>query len=1274
MRRRKKLVLIAILLSLPLLLLTGVVLYVTLADLSGWRDTVAGILSDSLGREVQIAGEFAPDIGLTTRLTAGGITVANPDWSDDATMVSVRRLAFELDLLSLISGPITIHDVTIEGVRVLLETDAEGRANWEFDGGGESDDTGGRLELVLRHVLVEDLQLTTRDPSRPSPVELGITRLESTADDAGMLDLTLDGTLGDDEIELAGRFGTLDGLLNAEAFEYDLTGRLGGVQAASDGRIVELATLGGADLKTRIDGDDLADLRNLLPSLTDLDGAFNISCEVSPTAAGFDVHLTAEAAGLTAEVAATVDSFLEPRIVDATVTAAGPSIRTVGTLTGVTDLPEEPFSVSGGLRWEGFPVTFRQVEITVGDNTLSADGVLGEPPSMEGSDFSLRGRGPDIAAIGGLAGVELPHEPFSVNGRVVRIANGLKVDNVEARVGAMKLSDYTGTILQFHGDGSDLAHLQDLAGIALPAEPFEIDGRLTQGDGAIRLDQVRARLGSNTLAVDGQLTTESRFAGTDLKIQAGGPDASQLAAMADISDVPAERYSVEGRVRVLDKGYRVNGLIGSLGSLAVTVDGFVTTRPMRAGSDLQIHVEDTDISHLASIAGITDLPHDSFNLDSRVRVEESGYRLDDFEAAIGGIEARVNGLVGSPPGLNGTDVRIEARGSRLDALGPYLEQENLPGAPFSVSGGVRVVDASYLLDQVRVSVEDHRAAFNGTVMPADHLAGTDLELDIRGPDLSEAGGLAAGFAELPELPAEPYSLTGRVAIDGSGYELRNIEATLAAAVAKLTGRVGVPPELLGSDLVLDLDGPNASLFTAVTGVMVPVAPFHLTGRVERNESGFRFHEIAAQLGEYRAAIDGSLGNWPGLIGTELLVRTSGPGTRLIGELAGKPGLPDQPFEIAGEFSGTPERFTVQKFSAQFGPSDLSGSLRVALLDTPEVEAKFTSNHLDLTSLEEEPGPSEAEPPFPKTPPEPTAEGMVISDEPFEFDALERAEGQVVLSIGELVTPAQRLRDFELGVRLKEGSLFIDRLAAVGSLGARLDGGLELEPAGAGYNLHARLRLEQGRFDFTGAGGDPSRWSPVDIDFEITAAGRSPHGLASNATGHGQIVIGQGIFEYKLADLLVAGIFSELLKLLNPFRGEEKTTELQCAVFAVGLEDGLARLEPLAIQTDKMTILGEGEIDLGTEELDLQWVTKPRKGIGLSASMITNPYIKLGGTLSDPSIQLKELQAVTSTGAAVATLGLSFVAKGMYDRVSAEKKVCKKALEKISRQSGETSKK
>jgi predicted PhzF superfamily epimerase YddE/YHI9 len=43
-----------------------------------------------------------------------------------------------------------------------------------------------------------------------------------------------------------------------------------------------------------------------------------------------------------------------------------------------------------------------------------------------------------------------------------------------------------------------------------------------------------------------------------------------------------------------------------------------------------------------------------------------------------------------------------------------------------------------------------------------------------------------------------------------------------------------------------------------------------------------------------------------------------------------------------------------------------------------------------------------------------------------------------------------------------------------------------------------------------------------------------------------------------------------------------------------------------------------------------------------------------------------MQALASTGAAVATLGITWVAKGVLDRASADKKVCQEALEEIGR--------
>jgi hypothetical protein len=98
----------------------------------------------------------------------------------------------------------------------------------------------------------------------------------------------------------------------------------------------------------------------------------------------------------------------------------------------------------------------------------------------------------------------------------------------------------------------------------------------------------------------------------------------------------------------------------------------------------------------------------------------------------------------------------------------------------------------------------------------------------------------------------------------------------------------------------------------------------------------------------------------------------------------------------------------------------------------------------------------------------------------------------------------------------------------------------------------------------------------------------------------------------------------------------------------------------------MTILADGRVNLRTERINIDWVIKQRKGIGISASTFTNPYIKLGGTLSEPSVEVKPLRAATATGAAVATGGLSLLYKGFWDRITAGRKVCKRALDAVQR--------
>jgi len=57
------------------------------------------------------------------------------------------------------------------------------------------------------------------------------------------------------------------------------------------------------------------------------------------------------------------------------------------------------------------------------------------------------------------------------------------------------------------------------------------------------------------------------------------------------------------------------------------------------------------------------------------------------------------------------------------------------------------------------------------------------------------------------------------------------------------------------------------------------------------------------------------------------------------------------------------------------------------------------------------------------------------------------------------------------------------------------------------------------------------------------------------------------------------------------------------------------------------------------------------------------YAKLGGTLTSPSMSVEPLRATATTVAAWTTGGLSFLAKGFWDRATSGKKICRKARKK-----------
>ncbi len=1290
--RRRLLRTLGVAVGVLVAVLVAGLLYLRFADLSGYRSTAERLASDALGRRLTIAGAFEPRIGLLSRLVAEDVTLANPDWSDEPAMVHVDRLLVELRPLSFLFAPIRIHRIEIDGARVVLEVDERGRASWDFELEGEPtpEEAGpddGEPILEVQDVRLEDVVVVYRDAERPSPLELALDRLTIHTSDDDLLELETVGRLGARELALAGKLGPLDALIRGTNVEHDLSARLGEMEVDLEGRIGRLSDLGGLVLDAGIHGPDVAILGELGVPVPG-QGPFELELRARPADTGgcaFEARATLQA--IAAEVEGTLDSPLDPREVEARISASGPDLQSLASVAGVENLPRERFDIGGHVRWAGFPVSFDPLEVRVGSDVLRANGVLGEPPEMLGTDFTLDVEIADASWIGPLAGIDLPAAPLLARGHLFREQGGLRFQSVEAELGATSLRlegrlgdppKHAGTDLKVQARGPDASAFGPLTGVDLPRQRFEVSGHLGEAERGIAVSGAALRLGGHVLNLDGVIGTDGALAGTRARVRLRGPDLSEIGRLAGIPDLPARAYSAEGGVSAGANAVSLDGMRLGIGDLSLSIDGRLATGPDLVGTDVALEASGADVSWIAALAGETGIPAWPYRVRGGLRVVEEGYELSSLSIALGEIEAEIDGVISGAETLRGTRLDVSARGARLAPIGSFLDGVSLPEDPFAIAGSLRIEDDVFVVGQGQVEIGDHRVEVDGTIARAEDLAGTDVVFSLGGPDLGDLGRkiAAAGVEDLPELPGRPFRLAGRVAVDDRAYRLEGIEGAVGSGTFGIDGRVGPLPDLVGTDVRVDASSDEPALLSALLGTDLPAGTLRVRGRAERLAEGGRFHDVTLDLGEYHGRVDGTLGEPPRFVGTNLRVEARGPSLETLGDLLGEPGLPDAPFDLSGRFDGDPERFSVPRIAVTVGNSEIEGWFAADLGGKPAIEGELTSPRIDLTQWREAERTTAqvptGEPPPPASRPGKSERGrLLIPDDPLKLGFLDAADLNVRLDVAELILSEFTFRDFGLGLHLREGELLIAPVSASGRWGGTLTARLHLSPADEQYRLWVEAKMDDARLDLVESDLDPSKFPTFDLDLAIDSTGDTPHALAAAASGRVIAVVGEGVMDRSLVDLVVTDFLREILTALNPFgRREDRTkTELECAVLVVSLDRGVARIDPLAARTDRMTLVGGGRVDFHDEKLDLSWAAKPRKGVGLSASAITNPYIKLGGTLARPAIDVKPMEAVASTGVAVATGGLSILGKGLLDRITAGRKVCEQAIRKADALAG-----
>ena len=115
-------------------------------------ESVTHLLTD---RELHI-GTLSIKRGLQTVVEMSDISFSNAEWSDQSSMIKVKKLTVSLNLRTLILRIVEISSLSLNGLKLHLERNAQDQSNWQLSEGESGDVRQDRLHIKLIEFSAEN--------------------------------------------------------------------------------------------------------------------------------------------------------------------------------------------------------------------------------------------------------------------------------------------------------------------------------------------------------------------------------------------------------------------------------------------------------------------------------------------------------------------------------------------------------------------------------------------------------------------------------------------------------------------------------------------------------------------------------------------------------------------------------------------------------------------------------------------------------------------------------------------------------------------------------------------------------------------------------------------------------------------------------------------------------------------------------------------------------------------------------------------------------------
>jgi uncharacterized protein involved in outer membrane biogenesis len=898
---------------------------------------------------------------------------------------------------------------------------------------------------------------------------------------------------------------------------------------------------------------------------------------------------------------------------------------------------------------------------------LDVKGTLGSLPDSIQLDLNIAFKSSDPSHLAAIAGWELvPATPLTIKGRFGYNGKQIQLGKVHVDLagdrtdidGMINLADhYTGSKLNLQMDVKNAGNLGRLFGREdFPEQPVQLGAEVRPEGKGLAFKVTDGNLGDIQLELDGRIPDLEKPLLMDGNFDIDLPRLNDLTIFFPKIKLPDAPFSAHGKLKSKDNAVQFDNVIFDLAGDRATINGLLKLENRYAGSDLHAEMDIKNIAALGRLFGREGLPEQPTKLIAEVKPDGKGMAFEVHDSALGAIKLDLQGKIADMAKPLVMDADFEIQLPTLSAIDMLVPQMKLPDAPFSARGKLQSGDDGVQINNVMVDLAGDRAKINGLLKLENRFAGSDLAAEF---DVKSAAALGRLFGQ-EGLPDEPFKLTAGVKPNGKGMAFELHDGDLRDLEIDLQGQIADMEHPLVMDASFNIQLPRLSEIAFLfPDKSLPEVPFNAKGRLKNLKTSTQLDQVQVTLGRIKTNIDGDLLPDNRF---QLIIQASGPDASELDDLAGTP-FPAKPFTLKTRLAGSPSEFDLKGLNLELGKSRVTGDLKIGLGDVTQIKGKIHSPYLDASHWY--PGSEAKEETAPAS--DSGKKQWMFDDTPvvvFEDHSLDL---DLDLQINQLFLGNTNIDGIKLELLLSKRLLEIKPFTFKGQQGGSFNGEFSLNGARGTPKLHLDVRGNDVRIGLVALPEqDPSTYPPLDLELSLDGAGATNRELASSLDGRYRAYMGSGQLASAGVQLLFSDFLTELLNTLNPFAETSKYTQLDCAVLAADVVSGQVEFIPSIAHTADITVFSQGAVDLKTEKIDITFNTKPRKGIGLTAGTLINSFIKVGGRLTAPAIEIDPAETIKSGGLAVVTLGISVLAKSASDRFLSSPDPCGDARKELAK--------